>query len=844
MSLPIGRECPEGFFSVSLHNENTANRVKDVQKYTLLTLLVLSAAILSLYGAPQQPPQGAPSVAGSGQTEEEDSLSGSGWVMPGAGNPAAKQQAPARPATGQRPVSASGDSTRPRSTSSGGGKPTKIRIDNADLISNNEDIAPGVQKLTGNVRFYHGNTLMTCDEAEFNRAMNTFFARGNVFVNEGDTLTLNSNYMLYTGDNQLIKSYGDVVLVHKSTTLRTDTLDYDRINEQAYYFCGGTITDEKNTLNSQIGVYRVPDDMVDFYVDVKAWDPDYRMYSDTLHYHTVSKVITAEGPTNIYSEKNKIYTEGGEYNTESGISDFYKNTRVSYGRRMLRSDTLHYERNEGYARAVSNVELQDTAQRAAIYGDFAEYFEKQDSIIFPRKPKVVQILDKDTLYTRGDTLMVTRRSTLMNYLAAKAASADSLQEGDGGVDKRLSSMMEKMAEAEALASEKKTVADSLVSAAENPDTLRREVSLDSLYAKMTPKQREKAEKKRQREEKKQEREGMRDAKLKSDALEKAKRDSLRPRTVLGMTFVWPLELLRPERPVLPGLKPGANQLSERPTGDSLSAVVDTLSWSKESDDSLRVMRAFHHVRFYKSDMAGAADSVFYDQKTGIMSMYKDPVIFSGGNQVTADSMYVKRDLEKDVMDSVILVRNAFILSRDSRETDAYNQVKGNAMRGKIIDNDLRIVHVKGNAETVYYSYEDDGSRLGVNKSNAAYMDVFMKDSKVLVIRFNKLPDGKMLTSDSLSEESTRLKGFNIRESERPLDPEDIWEGPVNIDLSFAARPEEPAVAGKSLEGGIDPALKPEDEPAVAGNAPEEETDPNIKGENEPDIYKGKGQNHS
>ena len=80
-----------------------------------------------------------------------------------------------------------------------------------------------------------------------------------------------------------------------------------------------------------------------------------------------------------------------------------------------------------------------------------------------------------------------------------------------------------------------------------------------------------------------------------------------------------------------------------------------------------------------------------------------------------------------------------------------------------------------------------------------------------------------------------MKGFNIRESERPLDPEDIWEGPVNIDLSFAARPEEPAVAGKSLEGGIDPALKPEDEPAVAGNAPEEETDPNIKGENEPDI---------
>lgn len=802
-------------------------RVKDIQKYTLLTLIVLSAAILSLYGAPQQPPQGAPSVAGTGQTEEEeDSLAGSGWSVPGAGPTAPKQLAPESPASGKRPISVSGDSTRPKGSSSGGGKPTRIRIDNADLISNNEDIAPGVQKLTGNVRFYHGNTLMTCDEAEFNRAMNTFFARGNVFVNEGDTLTLNSNYMLYTGDNQLIKSYGDVVLVHKSTTLRTDTLDYDRVNEQAYYFCGGTITDEKNTLNSQIGVYRVPDDMVDFYVDVQAWDPDYRMYSDTLHYNTVSKVITAEGPTNIYSEKNKIYTEGGEYNTESGISDFYKNTRVSYGRRMLRGDTLHYERNEGYARAISNVELQDTTQKAAIYGDFAEYFEKQDSIIFPRKPKVVQILDKDTLYTRGDTLMVTRRSTLMSYLAAKAARADSLEEGDGGVDKRLTSMLDKMARQEALG-EKKAASDSLsASVSENPDTLNSgEVSWDSLYAKMTPKQREKAERKRLREEKQQQREELRAAKLELDALEKAKRDSLRPKNILGMTVVWPLDLLRPERAVpRDTLKSDAGLLVGSLETDSLSAAVDTLSWKKESDDSLRVMRAFHHVRFYKSDMSGAADSVFYDQKTGIMSMYKDPIIFSAENQVTADSMYVKRDLEKDVMDSVILVKNAFILSRDYHEPDAYNQVKGNAMRGKIIDNDLRIVHVKGNAETVYYSYDTDGSRIGVNKSNAAYMDVFMKDSKVLVIRFNKSPDGKMLSADSLPEESTRLKGFTIREGERPLTPDDIWEGPVNIDLSFATPSEEPATAGRVLENGIDPALKPEEEAAMDGNDSERKID--------------------
>ena len=203
-----------------------------------------------------------------------------------------------------------------------GKKQSKVRIDNADLISNNEDMAPGVQVLTGNVRFYHGNTLMTCDKAEYNRGQNTFFAYGNVHVNEGDTLTLDSDYMHYTGDEQLIKAYGNVVLVNKTTTLRTDTLDYERLTQKAYYFNGATITDDKNTLKSVIGIYYVADDVVDFFIDVDAQSPDYRMYSDTMHYHTVTKVIEVEGPTNIIGEQNHIYTERGTYDTRTEISDF------------------------------------------------------------------------------------------------------------------------------------------------------------------------------------------------------------------------------------------------------------------------------------------------------------------------------------------------------------------------------------------------------------------------------------------------------------------------------------------------------------------------------------------
>lgn len=806
--------------------------MKDFRKYGFLALLAFTVATFSLLGAGparQSPPPEQSNVPTSEGYTDGVPVDDGSWGAPARSLSAPKQmpeRTPSKdlpqpiypvkketPAASDRDTSATAAASPqvPASSSPGNTRTTRIRIDNADLISNNEDLAPGVQKLIGNVRFLHGNTLMTCDKAEYNRSQNTFFATGNVFVNEGDTLTLRSDQMLYTGDDQLIKAFGHVVLTHKTTTLRTDTLDYDRMREQAYYFCSGTITDDKNTLESQIGVYRVSDDMVDFYLDVHAWDPEYNMYSDTLHYHTETKIITVEGPTNIYSDKNRIYTEQGSYDTQSGVTDGYRNNHVSYGRRMLRSDTLHYDRQGGYARAVSRVEIQDTAQRAAVYGDFAEYFEAQDSIIFPRRPKAVQVLDRDTLYSRADTMMVTRRSSLMAYLAARNATADSSATedksttGEHGVNaEKISEIFGnfsgvKLAERpiEAPDSTEAPSSPDSLSAKEIPDT----PAIDSL-AGMSEKQRRRAEKKRLREEKRAAKASAWEQKRKEKEKEK-ENDSPAP-----VADTLAVEVLPPKEVVS-----ATDSVASAPAIDTLGIVVgdtlppsakdsllppppDTLAWNRESDDSLRVMRSFHHVRFYKKDLSGVADSVFYDQKTGVMSLYGSPAIFAQESQITADSIYVTRDLEKNVLDSVILVTNAFILSQDNRDPGLYNQIRGKTMRGKIIDNDLRIVHITGNAQTLYYSYDNSGKSIGLNSSTASTMQVILKDSQVQKVRFNKQPKGVMMAAGKDSpEESQRLPGFVIRSDERPLDPENIWEGPVEIDLGFAAPPVTAATAG-------------------------------------------------
>lgn len=782
----------------------------------LFGLFLAAGCCLSFAGSSpawQQPPvKDVPAAAGVAQDTVGEPGEDAWIVLPrmkipdSLRRPAAPAARPSAAPSPRVPTAEKAETPRRRT-----GSTTRIRIDNADLISNNEDLAPGVQRLTGNVRFYHGNTLMTCDQAEFDRGRNTFFASGNVFVNEGDTLTLRSDRMLYTGDDQLIKSYGNVELVHKTTTLRTDTLDYDRRAQQAYYFDGGVITDDNNTLESQIGVYRTADDMADFYLDVHAWDPDYNMYSDTLHYYTRTKVIAVQGPTYIYGDKNRIYTEYGQYDTQSGVSDFYRSNRISYGRRTLLADTLHYDRPGGYARATSRVEIQDSVQRAAVYGDFAEYFERQDSVIFPRNPKAVQLLDRDTLYTRADTMMVTRRSSLTAYREALRNRADTSGSDElraessaasGGNDLRnaLERLSDRRSERTAppAADTAVSAADTLSSAERGnvpaPDTLSADMPTQSLSSK----QLRRAEKKRQREEKRAARAAVIAAARAADdpsALRAGSEPSEKP------------------APRLP--EPVRDTVRDRERSDSIrrplplempdtlapavrTEAPDTSAWKRSvSDDSLRVMRSFHHVRFYKKDMSGAADSVFYDQKTGTTYLYGEPVVFSMQNQVTADTLYITRDLEKNALDSLILVGNAFILSQNERDTSLYNQVRGKTMRGKIIDNDLRVVNVRGNAQTLYYSYDSQGKSIGLSKSDASTMRVIMKDAKIQRVRFNKEPSGMMLAAGKdAPEEAQKLPGFVRRGSERPLGPQDIWGGEVHLDLGFAARPAGPSAAGE------------------------------------------------
>ena len=199
----------------------------------------------------------------------------------------------------------------------------------------------------------------------------------------------------------------------------------------------------------------------------------------------------------------------------------------------------------------------------------------------------------------------------------------------------------------------------------------------------------------------------------------------------------------------------------------ITYVIDTVIW-----DTVRTMFAYNHVKFYKNDMQGKADSVIYSFSDSTINFYNDPIIWSKENQITAEFIYLTMSDGK--LNKMFMKKDAFIISKADSLRDNYNQIKGKNMEGFFKEEGLHRIDVKQNSETIYYAIDDDGKYIGVNKLSGNDMLIFLEDNEINTITFIKDPQGEMNPLKEVSPKDVILKGFNWRISERPNDMFDIF----------------------------------------------------------------------
>lgn len=227
--------------------------------------------------------------------------------------------------------------------------------------------------------------------------------------------------------------------------------------------------------------------------------------------------------------------------------------------------------------------------------------------------------------------------------------------------------------------------------------------------------------------------------------------------------------------------------------DTVFISADTLVSIDSPDPRKKRLLAFHHVKIFKTDLQGIADSLAYVEYDSTIFFYKDPVLWTEGNQMTADSIRIL--LANKKISKIHLVANSFVISEDSLKN--YNQIKGKRMTASFSNNQISTVLVLGNGESLYYALQEQkvekkasssaksdttstatekkepttqerlSATMGMNKIICTNMKINFKEGKLDNISFYIMPDASFIPPHELKEEDKKLKGFTWRHSEKP-----------------------------------------------------------------------------
>ena len=283
---------------------------------------------------------------------------------------------------------------------------SRVYLVHADLLHFDERENPNATILNGKVHFTHQGARLYCDSAYFYEASNSFEAFGHVKMYQGDTLSLLSDYAFYDGNEQLARARYNVVLTHKKTKLLTDSLDFDRIYNNAYFFEGGKMIDGKTTLTSDWGEYNTETKMSVFNYDVKMQSPKFFLTTDTLYYDTRISMAHIVGPSNITSGESHIYSEQGYYDTKNDRARLMNRSVLTNGGKMMVGDSVYYDSKQGMSQAFRNVVYVDSLNRNKLTGNYGEYYDYTGYAMCTDSAVAIDYSQGDSLYMHADTFKI------------------------------------------------------------------------------------------------------------------------------------------------------------------------------------------------------------------------------------------------------------------------------------------------------------------------------------------------------------------------------------------------------------------------------------------------------
>ena len=213
-------------------------------------------------------------------------------------------------------------------------------------------------------------------------------------------------------------------------------------------------------------------------------------------------------------------------------------------------------------------------------------------------------------------------------------------------------------------------------------------------------------------------------------------------------------------------------------GDSMFIHGDTLrllTRFPETDSVYRIVQAYRKVRIYRDDVQAVCDSLEFNSLDSCMTMYFDPVIWNGPQQVLGEVVRVY--LNDSTVEWAHVENQALIVERV--DTNQFNQISGREVKAYFVGGNIERTDVEGNVKVVYYYTEEgDSVAFGMNTTECTYLTAYMKDRQVDKLYIKEQSNGVFYPILQVPTGKDRLSNFAWLNKLRPLSKEDIliWRG--------------------------------------------------------------------
>lgn len=291
-----------------------------------------------------------------------------------------------------------------------GQKDNTIKLVHADFTVSDQNEIPNAIIYTGNVSVIQNNIKINCNKAYHFTKENYIKAFGSVQMNQNDSLFLNSEYAEYNGDAELAFATGNVNMRSPDSSIKTDTIYFNKKSQVAYYNSYGTILNKNNTLKSKSGKYLINQKKYQFTSQVVVTNPQSVIKTNHLDYYENSGHAYVYGASTITNKNDYIYTENGFYDTQNNTAKLKNNSYIIYKTKRIEGDEIFYDRDKNYSILKNNIKVTDTLNKFVAKGHYAEVFQnpktRNDSIILTKKALLISEVEKDSFYLHGKQIRI------------------------------------------------------------------------------------------------------------------------------------------------------------------------------------------------------------------------------------------------------------------------------------------------------------------------------------------------------------------------------------------------------------------------------------------------------